>query len=116
MVGAGPAGDAVAAGLRDAGFQGGITLVGAETEPPYERPHLSKGYLMGTVSRDRLPLRPARQYSELRIDLELGGSVLDLGIRERTVLLDSGKTIGWDLLCICTGSDARKLSGFEDAL
>ncbi|TMD76741.1 MAG: hypothetical protein E6I82_03060 [Chloroflexi bacterium] len=79
IVGAGPAGDAVAAGLRDAGFGGGIALVGAEPEPPYERPHLSKGYLMGTVSRDRLPLRPARQYSELRIDLELGGSVLDLG-------------------------------------
>ena len=58
IVGAGPAGDAVAAGLRDAGFGGGIALVGAEAEAPYERPHLSKGYLMGTVSRDRLSLRP----------------------------------------------------------
>ena len=116
IVGAGPAGDAVAAGLRDAGFGGGIALVGAEAEAPYERPHLSKGYLMGTVSRDRLSLRPGRQYGELGIDLELGDRVLDLGVRERTVLLESGKTIGWDLLCICTGSDARKLSGFEDAL
>jgi len=106
----------VAAGLRDAGFGGGIALVGGEPEPPYERPHLSKGYLMGTVSRDRLSLRPGRQYSDLGIDLELGDRVLDLGLRERTVLLESGKTIGWDLLCICTGSDARKLSGFEDAL
>src|SRR2546430_12286676 len=115
-VGAGPAGDAVAAGFRDAGFTGGIALVGAERELPYERPHLSKGYLVGTVSRDRLPLRPSRQYSELEIDLELGDRVLDLGLPERTVLLESGKTIGWDLLGICTGSDARKLSGFEDAL
>ena len=102
--------------MRDAGFGGGIALVGAEPEPPYERPHLSKGYLMGTVSRDRISLRPGRQYSELGIDLELGDGVLDLGIPEKSVLLESGKTIGWDLLCICTGSDARKLSGFEDAL
>jgi len=106
----------VAAGLRDAGFEGGITLIGAEPELPYERPHLSKGYLMGTVPRDRLPLRPAPQYDELEIDLELGDRVLDLGLRERTVLLESGKTIGWDLLCICTGSDARNLSGFEGAV
>src|SRR5438094_4317990 len=116
ILGAGPAGDAVAAGLRDAGFGGGVALVGAEPEAPYERPHLSKGYLMGTVSRDRLSLRPGRQYGELGIDLELGDRVLDLGLRERTVLLESGKTIVWDLLCICTGSDARKLSAFEDAL
>ena len=106
----------MAAGLRDAGYEGGITLVGAERELPYERPHLSKGYLAGTVARDRLRLRPAPQYDELRVDLELGDGVLDLGIPERRVLLASGKTIGWDLLCICTGSDARMLSGFEDAL
>jgi len=106
----------VAAGLRDAGYEGGITLVGAERELPYERPHLSKGYLAGTVARDRLRLRPAPQYDELRVDLELGDGVLDLGIPERRVLLASGKTIGWDLLCICTGSDARRLAGFEDAL
>src|SRR5207237_905071 len=55
-------------------------------------------------------------YDELEIDLELGDRVLDLGLRERTVLLESGKTIGWDLLCICTGSDARNLSGFEGAV
>src|SRR2546422_8262018 len=116
VVGAGPAGDAVAAGLRDAGFQGQVVLIGGEQDLPYERPHLSKGFLAGKVPSTRLALRPAEQYRELEIDLELGDLVLDLGLPERRVLLESGKTIGWDLLCICTGSDARKLSGFEDAL
>src|SRR5258708_22444471 len=60
IAGAGPAGDAVAAGLRDAGFAGEIVLVGAEPELPYERPHLSKGYLLGTVLRERLGLGPRR--------------------------------------------------------
>src|SRR2546423_8030588 len=53
IVGGGPAGDAVAAGLRDGGFAGEILLVSAERVRPYERPHLSKGYLLGTVVRDR---------------------------------------------------------------
>ena len=106
----------MAAGLRDGRFDGGITLIGSEPVLPYERPHLSKRYLLGTIARDRLPLRPAAQYRELGIDLELGQRVLDLGIEERRVLLESGKTIGWDILCIATGSDARRLPGFERAL
>src|SRR5258708_6468929 len=66
IAGAGPAGDAVAAGLRDAGFAGEIVLVGAEPELPYERPHLSKGYLLGTVLRERLPPRPPGQLPRRR--------------------------------------------------
>ena len=116
IVGAGPAGDAVAAGLRDGRFDGGITLIGSEPELPYERPHLSKLYLLGTITRDKLRLRPAEQYRQLEVDLEIGDRVLDLGIEERRVLLESGKTIGWDLMCIATGSDARKLAGFDRAL
>src|SRR5256884_873262 len=116
IVGAGPAGDAVAAGLRDGRFDGGITLIGSEPELPYERPHLSKRYLLGTITRDKLRLRPAEQYRQLEVDLEIGDRVLDLGIEERRVLLESGKTIGWDLMCIATGSDARRLPGFERAL
>ncbi|TMF18779.1 MAG: hypothetical protein E6I36_13275, partial [Chloroflexi bacterium] len=116
VVGAGPAGDAVCAGLRDGGFAGGITLIGAERVPPYERPHLSKGYLLGKVPRERLPLRPATHYRQLAVDLELGRRVRDLGLDDHRVLLDDGKTIGWDLLCIATGSGARHLPGFPDGL
>jgi NAD(P)H-nitrite reductase large subunit len=50
-------------------------LVSAEPVMPYERPHLSKGYLLGTVARDRLWLRPAEQYRELDVELTLGERV-----------------------------------------
>jgi 3-phenylpropionate/trans-cinnamate dioxygenase ferredoxin reductase subunit len=91
-------------------------LVGAEPEPPYERPHLSKGFLLGTVPRDRLRLRPAEQYRELDVELRLGERVADLGVERRAAELESGSTIPWDLLCIATGSSARRLPGFDDAL
>jgi 3-phenylpropionate/trans-cinnamate dioxygenase ferredoxin reductase subunit len=116
IVGGGPAGDAVAAGLRDAGFAGEIMLIGSEPETPYERPHLSKGYLAHAVARDRLPLRPVEQYSLLRVELLLGETVVDLGLERRAVELDSGRTLLWDVLCIATGSDARHLEGLSAPL
>ena len=93
-----------------------MVLIGSEAERPYERPFLSKEFLLGTVARERLRLRPAAQYEELAIDLELGRTVLDIGLDERRVLLEDGGTIEWDLLCLATGSDSRKLPGLEDAL
>jgi 3-phenylpropionate/trans-cinnamate dioxygenase ferredoxin reductase subunit len=116
IAGGGPAGDAVAAGLRDAGFDGEIVVVGAEPDPPYERPHLSKGYLMGTVAREKLGLRPDQQYRELGVELRLGERVADLGVERRTAELESGEVVAWDVMCIATGSSARLLQGFEDAL
>jgi 3-phenylpropionate/trans-cinnamate dioxygenase ferredoxin reductase component len=113
IVGGGPAGDAVAAGLRDAGFAGEILLIGSEPETPYERPHLSKGYLVGTVARDRLPLRPVEQYRVLRVELMLGETVVDLGLERRAIELESGRTLLWDVLCVATGSDARQLDGLS---
>jgi 3-phenylpropionate/trans-cinnamate dioxygenase ferredoxin reductase subunit len=102
--------------LRDAGFDGEILLVGAEPVPPYERPHLSKGFLWGTVSEERLGLRPTAQYRDLEVDLLLGERVADLGIEGRAVVLESGRKISWDRLCIATGSAARRLAGFEDGV
>ncbi len=90
--------------------------MGAESDLPYERPHLSKGYLLGTVARNRLPLRPAEQYRELGVQLVLGERVADLGLDRKTAVLESGKTIGWDRLCIATGSDARRLAEIPDAM
>jgi len=106
----------VAAGLRDAGFPGQITLIGSEHEPPYERPHLSKGYLLGTVPANRLSLRPIQQYRDLGVELMLGQRVTEIGFDRHAVELASGMTVGWDLLCIATGSEARRLPGHEDAL
>lgn len=106
----------MAAGLRDGGFDGDITLIGAEPVRPYDRPHLSKGYLLGTVPGGRLWLRPAEQYRELRVDLVLGEYVVDLGLEHRVLVLASGEAVGWDRLCIATGSSAQALAGFESGL
>lgn len=83
---------------------------------PYERPHLSKGYLLGTVPKSKLPLRPAGQYRDLSVELMLGSRVADLGLERRAVELERGATVAWDRLCVATGSDARRLPGFGDAL
>ena len=106
----------MAAGLRDAGFQGDILLIGAEPEFPYERPHLSKGFLLGTVPLARLGLRPRAQYQELGIQLLLGVRVSELDLEHRNVILESGRRIAWDVLCIATGSSARRLAGFESSI
>ncbi len=116
IAGGGPAGDAVAAGLRDAGFAGDIVLVGSELVAPYERPHLSKGYLVGTVARASLGLRPFDQYRELGVELITGQTVVDIGLERRVAELGSGRTLSWDLLCIATGSSARRIAAFEGGL
>jgi 3-phenylpropionate/trans-cinnamate dioxygenase ferredoxin reductase subunit len=67
------------------------------------------------VPPNRLPLRPPDQYRELGIELQLGESVGDLGLDRHSVELESGKAAGWDLLCIATGSGARRLPGYEGA-
>jgi len=106
----------VAAGLRDAGFQGEVVVVCGEGEMPYERPHLSKGFLLGTVPRERLGLRPPAQYRDLDVELLLDRWVTKLDLEQHKVVLESGDTVGWDLLCIATGSSARRLAGFDDAI
>src|SRR5207244_3366442 len=80
VVGAGPAGDAVAAGLRDAGFQGQVVLIGGEQDLPYERPHLSKGFLAGAVPSTRLAPRPAEQYRERQAGRDGGAPVRGVGM------------------------------------
>lgn len=105
----------MAAGLRSAGFRGAITLVGAEPVAPYERPHLSKGFLLGTVAEAGMALRPAEQYTEFGVELVLGERAADLGLVRRAVELESGRRLEWDLLCVATGSSARRLPGLEKA-
>jgi 3-phenylpropionate/trans-cinnamate dioxygenase ferredoxin reductase subunit len=68
------------------------------------------------VPRERLALRPAEQYRELDVELRLGERVADLGVERREAELESGETIVWTLVCIATGSSARRLPGFEDAI
>ncbi|MEM6938525.1 MAG: FAD-dependent oxidoreductase [Pseudomonadota bacterium] len=103
VIGAGQAGASCVAKLRNSGYDGAITLIGAEPVPPYQRPPLSKGYLLGDMSLDRMFLRPERFYAENQIDLRLGQSVTAIDPQAQTVTLDAG-ALAYDDLVFATGS------------
>ena len=108
VVGAGQAGSSCVAKLRNGGFEGEITLIGAETAPPYQRPPLSKGYLLGEMSLERMYLRPESFYDENGITLELGTAVTAVDSAAKTVALDD-RVISYDDLVLTTGSAPRRL-------
>ena len=108
VVGAGQAGAALVAKLRALGHQGDITLIGAEPAPPYQRPPLSKAYLLGEMDEERLWLRGPEFYAEQNIALRLGEPVTEIDPRARTVTL-AGETIAYDNLVLTTGSTPRRL-------
>ena len=108
IIGAGQAGAALAAKLRDLGFDGKLTMIGAEPHPPYQRPPLSKAYLLGEMEQERLWLRNAAFYSDNQIDLRLDAAAVSLDHVAKTVTVD-GQVIGYDQLALTTGSTPRRL-------
>ncbi|MDP5366414.1 MAG: FAD-dependent oxidoreductase [Paracoccaceae bacterium] len=108
VVGAGQAGSSLVAKLRNSGFDGSIALIGAEPVPPYQRPPLSKAYLLGDMALDRLFLRPESFYAEHRIDLRLNTRVTGIDRAARTLALN-GEVMSYDHLVLATGSDPRRL-------
>ena len=108
VIGAGQAGSSLVAKLRKEGFDGQITLVGAETAPPYQRPPLSKAYLLGEMEKERLLLRPESFYADNSIDLKLGATVTGIDPAAKTVSLGD-EVIPYDQLALTTGSDPRRL-------
>lgn len=108
VIGAGQAGSSLVAKLRNSGFDGEITLIGAESVPPYQRPPLSKAYLLGDMALDRLFLRPESFYPEHRIDLRLNQRVTGIDRATRTVSVN-GDVLAYDHLVLTTGSEPRRL-------
>jgi len=108
VVGAGQAGSSLVAKLRKVGFEGQITLIGAEDAPPYQRPPLSKKYLLGEMEQDRLYLRPLDFYQERDITLRLGTWVTGINSAAKTVSLGD-ETLYYDQLALTTGADPRQL-------
>ena len=108
VVGAGQAGSSLVAKLRNSGFEGQVTLIGAEAVPPYQRPPLSKAYLLGDMTLDRLFLRPESFYGEHGIDLRLNTRVTGIDRAAQTVSLGS-EVLHYDHLVLTTGSDPRRL-------
>ncbi|MGL5912076.1 MAG: FAD-dependent oxidoreductase, partial [Phycicoccus sp.] len=114
IVGAGLAGATAAVELRERGYDGPVVLVGAESHPPYERPPLSKAYLMGNDPFDKALVRPAEWYAEHDVDLRLGVTATALDAGARTVTTDAGE-LTYDRLLLATGAEPRRLAVAEDA-
>jgi 3-phenylpropionate/trans-cinnamate dioxygenase ferredoxin reductase component len=110
IIGASVAGAKAAETLRDAGFDGRITLIGDEIEEPYQRPPLSKGFLRGKQPRETVFVQPSTWYLEQDIDLVLGTVATAIDRDRRTVTLADGGTVGYDALLLTTGATPRRLS------
>lgn len=108
IVGAGQAGAALAAKLRTLGHQGEIVMLGDEPAPPYQRPPLSKAYLLGEMDEDRLWLRAPEFWAESGVELRLGLAVTDIDPTAKTVTA-GGEVLEYDHLALTTGSSPRRL-------
>ena len=108
VIGAGQAGSSMTSKLRNLGFDGEITLIGAEDVPPYQRPPLSKAYLLGEMEKERLFLRPEQFYADQNITLRLGAPVTAIDSAAKTVSV-AGETLHYDQLALTTGSNPRHL-------
>jgi 3-phenylpropionate/trans-cinnamate dioxygenase ferredoxin reductase subunit len=108
VVGASLAGATAAATLRQDGFDGDLTLIGAEPHPPYERPPLSKQYLRGEAPFEKALVRPVTFYDEHRIETILGVRATRVDPAERVVHLETGRRLPYDKLLIATGVRNRR--------
>lgn len=104
IVGAGHSGGKAAHALRKQGWSGPITLIGNESQPPYDRPPLSKAVLLGKKTADACEFWPAQWYAEQSIELVLARSVTAIARSQKTVALDDGRTIPYDQLLLATGA------------
>ncbi|HEX6335613.1 MAG TPA: FAD-dependent oxidoreductase [Jiangellaceae bacterium] len=109
IVGGGLAGAKAAETLREEGFDGRVVLLSDEPEPPYERPPLSKGYLLGNDDRDTAFVHPEPWYGEHDIELRLGARVTALDPGAHEVELDGGERLGYTKVLLATGSEPRRL-------
>ena len=109
IVGASLAGAKAAQTLREEGFGGPIMLIGQETERPYERPPLSKDYLLDKAERESIYVHPAGWYGEHDVELRLGTTVTAVDPAAHEVTLADGSRIGYAKLLLATGSSPRRL-------
>ncbi|MFE9250211.1 NAD(P)/FAD-dependent oxidoreductase [Streptomyces sp. NPDC007088] len=109
IVGGGLAGAKAAETLRAEGFTGRVILVCDERDHPYERPPLSKGYLLGKEERDSVFVHEAAWYASADIELHLGQPAVALDREAHTVTLGDGTLLQYDKLLLATGSEPRRL-------
>jgi 3-phenylpropionate/trans-cinnamate dioxygenase ferredoxin reductase subunit len=109
VVGAGLAGATAVTVLREQGYDGRVTLIGAEDEPPYERPPLSKEFLRGEQAIEDAFVRPSSWYAEHQVDARFGIRVVQLDPRAGQVVLAGGERVPFDRLVIATGGRNRPI-------
>lgn len=110
VVGAGQAGSELATAARQGGWPGRIVLLGEEAGVPYQRPPLSKAYLLGQSDVEALALRPASAYSAASIELQPGARMVTIDRAARAVTLADGRALHYDKLALCTGGRPRLLA------
>ena len=110
IIGASLAGATAAITLREEGADGSVILIGAEREPPYERPPLSKAYLRGEAAFDKSLVRPLRSYKEHDIETVLGTRAIRIDSTARMVELEDHRRVPFDALLIATGARNRRIS------
>ncbi len=108
VIGAGQAGSSIVARLRAQGYTGPITLLGEEDAPPYQRPPLSKAYLLGEMPRERLYLRPEKFYADNGITLRRDTRVDAIDLADRCVVA-GGHSLPFEHLVLATGAVPRRL-------
>jgi 3-phenylpropionate/trans-cinnamate dioxygenase ferredoxin reductase subunit len=109
VVGAGAAGSAAAEMLRREGYEGPISLVDPDAAAPYDRPNLSKDYLAGNASEEWIPLRPEGFYADHGID-RVVAAVVSIDLRNRSVRLSDGRSLGFGALLLATGARPVRLT------
>ena len=111
VIGAGQAGAEVASKLRDEGYDDRILLIGQENYLPYQRPPLSKKYMAGEMTLERLFLRPQEFYQDKNIELQIGKSAYQIDPNKQKVDFNSG-SLHYDHLVLATGSKPRELPDY----
>jgi 3-phenylpropionate/trans-cinnamate dioxygenase ferredoxin reductase subunit len=110
IVGAGQAGAQAVQSLRQGGYAGPLTMIGAEPHLPYQRPPLSKKFLTFDTDEDRLLLRPAALYDDLNVNVMVGSTVTQIDPSHHAIRLNDGTDLTYSKLLIATGMRPRPLS------
>ena len=114
IVGAGLAGGTAATELREHGYDGRVVLIGAEEHPPYERPPLSKGYLLGNDPLEDAFVHPREWYADHDVQLRLGVQATAVDVSDQVVRTTDGDE-RFDGLLLATGAEPRRLAMAEES-
>lgn len=109
LIGGGLASGNCARWLREEGFDGSVTLVGREPDPPYDRPPCSKGYLQGRETRQDTYFRPDEWWVEQSIELMTRTSVMQLDLEDRVAILSTREELSFERALLATGANVRLL-------